>query len=330
MARAVRYHRLSTEQRNPRTRALDRRSTLEVLRLMHREDRRAVQAVRHAMPEIARATDLIAHALRRGGRLVFVGAGTSGRLGVLEAAECPPTFHTEASRVRAIIAGGSRAVFRSREGAEDHRPSARASVRREVRPGDVVVGLSASGVTAFVDEAVKTARARRAATILVTCNPHAAPSAHICIRLATGPEVLAGSTRLKAGTATKLVLNMLTLGAMVQCGKTYDNLMVDVRPSSRKLAERAVRLIQLLAPCPAPAARQALRGARGHTKAAILMVAGSLTYAAARRALARAGGSLRLALHRLPRRPHPDRRSTDRRRRAARAIGGRVAAAIRP
>ena len=269
---------------------------LRLLHLMNREDARVVAAVKAQLPQIARAVALVAHALRHRARLFFIGAGTSGRLGVLEAAECPPTFHIEPSRVQAIIAGGRRAVFRSQEGAEDARADARTIVRQRIRPGDLVVGIAASGVTPFVKEALNTARAFRAKTVLITCNPRAKISATISIALAVGPEVLTGSTRLKAGTATKLVLNMLTLGAMVQLGKTYGDLMVDVRPTSRKLRARALRIIQTIAHCDVRTAARALAAARGQTKVAVLIAKHSLPYRTALHQLAHANGSLRLAL----------------------------------
>jgi N-acetylmuramic acid 6-phosphate etherase len=263
---------------------------------MSREDARAVTAVRRELPSIARAIALTEAALRRGGRLIFLGAGTSGRLGVLEAAECPPTFHTPPSQIQAVIAGGPRAVFRSREGAEDRAAAARAAARQRVRPGDVVVGIAASGVTPFVREGLREARRRKARTILVTCNPAARPPVDVRIAVPTGPEVLAGSTRLKAGTATKLVLNMLTLGAMVRLGKTYGNLMVNVRPTSRKLRARARDIIRTLTGCSEREAARWLRRARGHPKLAVLMARKQLTYAAAQRLLSRSGDSLRKAL----------------------------------
>jgi N-acetylmuramic acid 6-phosphate etherase len=296
MEAVMRYSRLPTERRHPRSHALDRLSPLRLVRLMNREDARLVRAVGRELPRIARAIRVIAQTLRRGGRLVFVGAGTSGRLGVLEAAECPPTFHTAPSTVQAIIAGGREAVFRSREGAEDRRADAHAAVRRRVKAGDVVVGISASGVTPFVDEALKTARGRQASTILITCHPRTTIPAHVRIALSVGPELLTGSTRLKSGTATKLVLNMLTLGAMAQCGKTYGNLMVDVRPSSRKLRARAVDIVRTLTGCSARAAARWLRTAGGRVPIAILMARTGLTYPAALRQLAAANGSLRHAL----------------------------------
>jgi N-acetylmuramic acid 6-phosphate etherase len=299
MARRVAYHRLPTEQPLPQSRHLDALSPQALLALISREDARMLRAVRRAHPRIIRAINLIARSLRRRGRLFFVGAGTSGRLGVLEAAECPPTFSTPPSMVQAVMAGGRAAVFRSREGAEDHPRAGRDAVRRRrMRSTDVVVGIAASGVTPFVEGALRAASSRGANTILITGNPRSPITATVRIVLAVGPEVLAGSTRLKVGTATKLVLNMLTLGAMVRLGKTYGHWMVDVRPHSRKLRARAQRLVERLSPCASPAARAALHRSGGSVKTAILMVRGRLTAAQANQRLLEAGGSLRSALSR--------------------------------
>ncbi|MDP3704072.1 MAG: N-acetylmuramic acid 6-phosphate etherase [Candidatus Omnitrophota bacterium] len=296
MRRAIAYDRLPTEQAHPRSHALDRLTPEQLVMLMNREDARVVRAVARSRRAIARAIELIAHGLRCGGRLFFLGAGTSGRLGVIEAAECPPTFHTKPSLVQAFIAGGRRAVFRSQEGAEDRGRDARALVRRRIHTGDVVVGIAASGVTPFVTDGLREAAGRGAGTILITCNPRSTAPAHIRIALSVGPEVLTGSTRLKAGTATKLVLNMLTLGAMVQLGKTYGNLMVDVRPTSKKLRARAITMIRQLTRYSEPDAARLLHAAHGQVKSAVVMSAGDLGYAAARRRLARASDSLRRAL----------------------------------
>ncbi len=304
----IRYHQLPTEQRHPQSRDLDRLSTLALLRLITREDARVVQAVRAQHRQIAAAVDEIARRIQQSGRLFFIGAGTSGRLGILEAAECPPTFQTPPSLVQAVMAGGRAAVFRSREGAEDQRAIAQALIRRRVRGTDVVVGIAASGVTPFVDAALVAARRCGARTILITCHPGSNITADRQIALQTGPELLTGSTRLKAGTATKLVLNMLTLGAMVRLGKTYGNLMVDLRPTSRKLRARAVRVIRSIAGCSEPTARAALRAARGQTKVAALIAAQRLSAAAARRRLLLAECSLRRALTRngaRTRKPYP-------------------------
>lgn len=292
------YHRLLTEQANPQSRNLDRLPPLAIVSLMSREDRRVLIAVSRVRGRIARAVELIAERLRRGGRLFFVGAGTSGRLGVMEAAECPPTFGTPPSLVQAIIAGGRASVFRSREGAEDRQAEARQAIRRRVRPGDVVVGISASGVTPFVRAALAEARRLRARTILLAMNPPSAVGrlAEIVIAPRVGPEIVAGSTRLKAGSATKMILNMLTTASMVRLGKVYGNLMVDLRPTSRKLRARAVRLVQRLGRTSRARARRLLRAAEGRAKVAILMARRGLSSRAARQVLSRAGGLLRLSL----------------------------------
>ncbi len=315
MPTRIRFERVSTEAPNPASRGLDRLSAVEIARLMNREERRAVRAVGRVARSIGAAVDLIVLALRHGGRLVFVGAGTSGRLGVLEAAECPPTFGTPSTQVRGIIAGGRRAVFRSREGAEDDERAAVGQVRAVVRPGDVVVGLSASGVTPFVRAALRAARAGGAATVLVACNRRAALAglADVIIALETGPEVLAGSTRLKAGTATKLVLNTLTTAAMARLGKVYGNRMVDVQPRSRKLRDRALRLVAEIARVPRSVAARVLDASGGRVRLASVMAWRSVDRRAAARLLRDAGGDLRAALG------PPRRRS--RRRRTTRASG---------
>ena len=299
----IRYERLPTERVNRASRALDRLSALEIAALMNREDRRAVAAVGRVRRDLAAAVELIVDALRRGGRLVFVGAGTSGRLGVLEAAECPPTFGTRPGQVQAIMAGGRGAVFRSREGAEDDARAARRAVRARVRRGDVVVGVSASGVTPFAAAALAEARRRGAGTVLVACNPAVlrgrtarALGAMVVIAPGPGAEVLAGSTRLKAGTATKLVLNTLTTASMTRLGKVYGNRMVDMQPRSAKLRARAARLVAEVAGVSPARARTLLAAARGSARLAIVMARRGLSAPAAARALAEAGGSLRAAL----------------------------------
>ncbi|HEX7216202.1 MAG TPA: N-acetylmuramic acid 6-phosphate etherase [Methylomirabilota bacterium] len=293
----IRYDRLPTERADPRTGQLDRLSAAQIARLMNRADRRAVRAVGRAAPAIGRAVDLIVRALSRRGRLVFVGAGTSGRLGVLEAAECPPTFDTEPSLVQAIIAGGKRTVFRSAEGAEDDGPEGARQIRRRVRRGDVVVGIAASGVTPFVRAALREASRRGAATALVTCNPQVpASAARVVIALAVGPEVLTGSTRLKAGTATKLALNTLTTASFARLGKIYGNRMVDLRPRSAKLRARALRLVGQLGRVSPREAQRLLAAAGASAKVAIAMARLGVDAPEARRRLKRAAGSLRRAL----------------------------------
>jgi N-acetylmuramic acid 6-phosphate etherase len=297
--RKIRYGRLPTERPNPRSRNLDRLSPTAIARLMNRADVGAVRAAAQAAPAIARAVDLIVGSLSRGGRLIFVGAGTSGRLGVLEAAECPPTFDTAPSLVQAVIAGGRRAVFRSAEGAEDQAAQGAREIRRRARAGDVVVGIAASGVTPFVRAALAQARRAKAATVLVTCNPRVPRhAARAVIVLATGPEVLAGSTRLTAGTATKLVLNTLTTAAFARLGRVYGNRMVDLRPRSAKLRARALRLVSEIGRVSEREASRLLAAAGGSAKLAILMARLRLPAAEARRRLRTAAGSLRSALER--------------------------------
>jgi N-acetylmuramic acid 6-phosphate etherase len=289
----IRYDALATERADARTRRLDRLSASGIARLMNRADRAAVAAVGRAAPALGRAVDLVVASLARGGRLLFVGAGTSGRLGVIEAAECPPTFGTPPSLVRGIIAGGRRAVFRSVEGAEDDGAAGVRQVRRQARAGDVVVGVAASGVTPFVRAALVEARRRGARTVLVTCNPAVpARAARVVVALDVGPEVLAGSTRLKAGTATKLALNTVTTAAFARLGRVYGNRMVDVQPRSAKLRARARRLVREIGGVSGPRAARLLADSGGRVKIAIAMARLGIPVEMARRRLAEAGGRL--------------------------------------
>lgn len=294
----VEYGLLPTEQPNPRSRNLDSLSPASLARLMNREDARVVKAVGRVLKDVARAAGLIVPALRRGGRLFFAGAGTSGRLGVLEAAECPPTFDTPPGLVRSLMAGGPAAVFRSQEGAEDRALEAERAVKRLVRRGDVLVGVAASGVTPFVLAALGRARRRGARTILVTCNPRAAVGslADAVIAPSVGPEVLTGSTRLKAGTACKMVLNMLTTLSMVRLGKVYRHWMVDLQPRSRKLVARGLRLIRSLGGVPEDEAARCFKRSGGRVKTAILMARLNISRAEAEKRLRKAKGFLHLAL----------------------------------
>ncbi len=288
-----------TESINPRTRDLDLLPVLEQARLMNEEDRVAAEAVAAVLPEVAAAVTRIAAALRRGGRLLYVGAGTSGRLAALDAAECPPTFGTPPGQVQAVIAGGARALQQAVEGAEDDAAAgAREVEARRVGPGDVVVGIAASGETPFVLGAVRRARERGAATIAVSCAPSSSLEAacELAIVPVTGPEVIAGSTRLKAGTAQKLVLNMLSTLAMVQLGKVYGNLMVDLQATNAKLRRRAVRIVAAAAGTDDATAADALARAGGRVPVAIVMAARHLDPASAEARLARAGGIVRRAL----------------------------------
>jgi N-acetylmuramic acid 6-phosphate etherase len=289
--------RLPTEARHPRRAALDRLPTAEVVALLLEEDRRGLDRALRQRRAIAGAAVLLADTLAGGGVVVFAGAGTSGRLGILEAAECPPTFGTDPRRLRAVMAGGRGAVLAAREGAED-RPAEGRRAARGLGRGDLLVGVSASSVTPFTRAALAQARRRGARTLLVTCAPRRGlrALADRVIALDTGPEVLAGSTRLKAGSATKAVLNALTTAAMVRLGKVFEDLMVDLRPGSRKLRDRALRIVAAAGRVSRPRATRLLRQAGGETKTAVVMARLRLPAAAARARLARAGGHLRAAL----------------------------------
>ena len=244
------YDALKTEGRNPNTMNIDKMSTLEAMRVMNEENKVVPLAIDTQLEEIAKAVDLIAAAMERGGHLIYVGAGTSGRLGVIDASECPPTFGVDYQLVRGIIAGGDGAMFRAVENAEDNEEWGKRAIDEDgVQPGDVVVGISAAGRAPFVLGALKRAREIGATPIGVTCNPESlfVPLCDVTIAPYVGPEVISGSTRLKAGTAQKLVLNMLSTGAMIKTGKVYGNLMINVKPTNEKLWERATRIIMQIA-----------------------------------------------------------------------------------
>jgi N-acetylmuramic acid 6-phosphate etherase len=280
MATRSTWQQLSTEGINPRTRGIDTLSLDDMVEVMILDNRNVLKAVQREKHRIARGVGMIVRAVQAGGRLIFVGAGTSGRLGVLEAAEMPPTFGISPDTVQAIMAGGPAAVHRAKEGVEDDYDEGERALRR-LRPTrrDVVIGVSASGITPFVRGAVTRARTAGATVIGVTCDRRSAfkTLAGLTITLAVGPEVIAGSTRLKAGTATKVVLNMLTTAAMVRVGKTYGNLMVDVTSNSEKLRDRARRIIGTVTDLDEEAADALLRRARWNVKAAILMQHAGLT-----------------------------------------------------
>jgi N-acetylmuramic acid 6-phosphate etherase len=289
-----------TEQRNPRSRGLDRKSTLEILRALNREDARVALAVRRELPKIARAVDAIVKALGAGGRLVYVGAGTSGRLAVLDAAECPPTFGTPPRMVQAIIAGGARALRHASEGAEDSATGGAHDLRRAgVTSKDVVVGLAASGTTPYVLGALAFAKRRGAVTVGVTANPRSplAHAAQIAIVPDTGPEAISGSTRLKAGTAQKLVLNLLSTAAMVRLGRVYENWMVHVALTNQKLRRRGVRILQEATGANASTAEHAVRQAGNDLAAALVMLKTGGSAQDARRWLAATCGNVRQALN---------------------------------
>ena len=267
---------LITEQRNPSSADIDLKSTEEILRIFHEEDRKALAAVEAESASIAQGIRLITEAFRRGGRLFYIGAGTSGRLGVLDASECPPTFSTAPSLVQGIIAGGDRALRRSVEAAED-KPDAGAQALRDhgVTDLDVVVGIASSGRTPYVHGALEEAHRIGAKTIFLCCTPPAdklKAFVDVCIAPVVGPEIITGSTRLKAGTATKLVLNMLTTVSMIQIGKVHNNLMVDIQASNAKLIDRGARIIMEVAGTDYATAQTALERADGSAKTAIIML----------------------------------------------------------
>lgn len=275
---------LTTEARNERTMRLDEMSVVELLTVMNEEDAKVAGAVKEAIPQIAKAVAAITDALRRGGRLIYMGAGTSGRIGLLDAVECPPTFGTSPDQVVGLIAGGSNAFIKAVEGAEDRAELGRADLENlNLTANDAVVGLAASGRTPYVLGGLEYAKAAGAATIGISCNKNAALSekADIAIEIENGPEVLTGSTRLKAGTSQKLVCNMLSTASMIGLGKVYGNLMVDVQPTNEKLAERAKRIVMEATSCDAQTAEDALREAGRKPKPAILMILTGCTYAEA-------------------------------------------------
>lgn len=291
--------RLTTEGRNPRSRGLDRLDSLELVRLINSEDAGVAAAVEREAPVIAQAIDTIAKRMARGGRLIYVGAGTSGRLGVLDAAECPPTFNADAGQVIGLIAGGPEALLHAVEGAEDSPDQGESDLRAiELAANDAVVGIAASGRTPYVLGALDYARSVGAATIGFSCNAAADIRDHagLAIIPVVGPEVLSGSTRMKAGTATKMVLNMLSTGAMVRLGKVYDNLMVDVRASNEKLVERSIRIVGTLTGCSREEAENALSACNGEVKTAIIVLEKRATPETARALLRSHGGRLRDAL----------------------------------
>src|SRR5512139_2902059 len=293
------WQQLPTEAINPATLNIDKLASSEIVDVMLAEDRKMVAAVTRERERIALAVDIITQALLKGGRLVFVGAGTSGRLGVLEAAEMPPTFGTDARMVQAIIAGGKSALLHAREGSEDdYEQGARSVARLRPTARDVVVGVSASGMTAFVRGALARARKAGAKIIFITCYPGTELQTFVDLTIApaVGPEVIAGSTRLKAGTATKMVLNMLTTASMVRIGKTYGNLMVDVRTGSEKLRDRARRIITIVTGLDYEAADRLLKRAHWNVRAAIVMQKSGLPFRQALSKLRRAESSVRAAI----------------------------------
>lgn len=290
---------LTTEQRNPASDRIDAMSSLEIVQLMNAEDAGVAAAVAKESETIAAAVDLIAEAFRRGGRLVYIGAGTSGRLGVLDASECPPTFNSPPEQVVGLIAGGRTALTNAVEGAEDHPEFAIADLQElGLSQDDVLVGIATSGRTPYVIAALQYAREQGAAAIAFTCNQEnqLADVADLTICPVVGPEVVTGSTRLKAGTATKMVLNMLTTGAMVRIGKTYGNLMVDLRATNKKLIDRSIRILIAFTDLPRDEAETVLEACHGELKTAIVSVKRNVSPERAEELLKQAGGHLRRVL----------------------------------
>jgi N-acetylmuramic acid 6-phosphate etherase len=286
-----------TERRNPRSSTIDTASALEIVDLIGAEDAGVPAAVAKARLEIARAIDLVEGAFRAGGRLIYVGAGTSGRLGVLDATECPPTFGSPPEMVVGVIAGGLPALVRSVEGAEDDLNAAKDAIDSlRVGSDDVVIGIAASGTTPFVQAALTQAQSRGARTALVSCSepPHElAATCDVCITVLVGPEIVTGSTRMKAGTATKLVLNTLTTGAMIRLGKIYGNLMVDLRAWNDKLIDRSQRIVMETTGLDRGAARRVIEAAEGSVKTAIVMARRGVAKDEAERLLTEHAGRLR-------------------------------------
>ena len=290
---------LPTEQRNPNTADIDRVSTLEMVRRINEEDKKVAFAVEKELESIARAVDAIYESLRAGGRLIYCGCGTSGRLGVLDAAECPPTYSVKPGLVLGVMAGGEQAMFRAAEGAEDNAEAGREDMKKiGLCSRDIVVGIAASGRTPYVLGAMAYAREAGARTVALTCNRASEmnAAADIPIGVETGPEVITGSTRMKCGTAEKMVLNMLSTGAMVRLGKVYGNLMVDVMPTNEKLVRRAISIVSTAAGVDEGRARQALEQCGFSVKTAIVMLVRGLDAGEAQQRLQETGGVIAKAI----------------------------------
>lgn len=288
---------LTTEERNPRTRGMDLCSTTEILGLMNAEDRSVAEAVGRVIPSVARAVELVVASFEGGGRLVYVGAGTSGRLGVLDAAECPPTFGVAPGMVVGVIAGGRDTVFLSREGVEDNVAAAAEDMKTHgISAADTVVGITASRRTPYVVKALEAAKRAGARTVFLTCNDSSGLDVDVEINVIVGPEAIAGSTRLKAATAQKMILNMISTAAMVRLGKIYENLMVDLKPTSEKLVERAKGIIMMLAGLDYDEAADLFERSNRDVKVGVVMARKGVDREEAHAMLARAGGFLARAL----------------------------------
>lgn len=296
----IQLNKLTTERHNPNTSHIDELSTLDMVTAINREDQQVPLAVEKVLPQIAQAIDIITDKLKNGGRLFYIGAGTSGRLGILDAVECPPTYGTDPELVQGLIAGGTPAIFQAQEGAEDNPDLACDDLAAAgFTRADVLVGIAASGRTPYVIGGIEYAKKQQAATIALSCseNSKIAELADLAITPVTGPEAVTGSTRMKAGTAQKLVLNMLSTGTMIKLGKVYGNLMVDVKTSNLKLEERARRIVMEAAECSREEAIAALAKADGRAKLAILLHLTGCSTEEGRQLLSLSEGKLGKALH---------------------------------
>lgn len=290
---------LATEQRNPRSMQIDTAPVREILEIINIEDHKVPIAVREEIPYIEKAVDIVVEAFHNNGRLFYVGAGTSGRLGVVDASECPPTFGTPPDMVQGLIAGGHKAVFRAQEGAEDYEENGvRALQEAGVTPPDVVCGIAASRRTPFVVGAVKYAREMGCKTLFVTCNPRSEFDLDIDVAICpvVGPEVIMGSTRMKSGTAQKLVLNMITTASMIRLGKVYENMMIDLQMTNKKLVERSRRIVMTVTGVSYDEAQRVLEEAEGHVKTALVMILAGVTAEEARSRLKKTSGFVRPAI----------------------------------
>lgn len=288
-----------TESRNPASADIDSLPTLDMLRVINREDQTVALAVEKTLPQVAQVVDAVAQAFRLGGRLIYMGAGTSGRLGILDASECPPTFGTPAEQVVGLIAGGHKAILKAVENAEDNRELAVSDLKAlNFNEKDVLVGIAASGRTPYVLGGMEYALSLGATVAAVSCNPDSEMSrlAGIAITPVVGPEVITGSSRMKAGTAQKLILNMITTGAMIRSGKVYGNLMADVEATNAKLVERQKRIVMAATECDRATAEQALAACDGHCKTAIVMILAQLSAGDAKALLVQHQGFIRDAL----------------------------------
>lgn len=291
---------LATEQRNPASMDIDSKSTIEILKIINDEDKKVPFAVEKELPYIAEAVDILVEAFKKGGRLIYIGAGTSGRLGILDASECPPTYGTPPEMVQGLIAGGYQAIRKAVEGAEDYEENGAKDIEESnVNEKDVVCGIAASKRTPYVIGAIKKAKELGAKTLFVTCVPRETfdvPFVDVAICPYVGPEVIMGSTRMKSGTAQKLVLNMLTTASMIRLGKVYENMMIDLQMTNKKLVERSKRVVMTVTNVDYDTAEKVLKEAGGHVKTALVMILANVDAEEARKRLEKANGFVRYAI----------------------------------